>query len=437
MSWQLVLFFLLGGLVCLMGVGVPVAFAFLTVNIVGAIVVMGGFGGLQMLVLSTYDALTTFVYAPIPLFILMGAIMYHTGGVKRSLNAIDMCMGQLPGRLSLLAIGSGTLFASLSGSSMANTALLGSALVPEMHRRGYSNQLSLGPILASGSLAIMIPPSSLAVLLGSIANISIASILIGGILPGLFMAALYAAYVIGTAWLRPELAPAYELVSIPLKSKVTAVLRDVVPLGFIIFLVIGVILLGWATPTESAALGAVGTAVLAVVYRDLTWSNLRISLLEATEVTVMVFWIIGGATFFSQLLAFSGAGPGLVQFVGELAVEPIYVILACMLLFLFLGCFMEQLSILMITIPILMPIVEALGIDTLWFAILVLITLEVAAISPPFGLVLFVMKGVAPPNVTMTDIYKSVVPFIVCNIVVLAMMIMIPSLALWLPSLQG
>lgn len=437
MSWQLVLLFLLGGLVCLMSVGVPVAFAFLAVNIVGAIVVMGGFGGLQMLVLSTYDALTTFVYAPVPLFILMGAIMYHTGGVKRSLNAIDICMGQLPGRLSLLAIGSGTLFASLSGSSMANTALLGSSLVPEMHRRGYSNQLSLGPILASGSLAIMIPPSSLAVLLGSIANISIASILIGGILPGLLMATLYAAYVIGAAWLKPELAPAYDLASIPLKFKVIAILRDVVPLGFIIFLVIGVILLGWATPTESAALGAVGTAVLALVYRDLNWSNLKISLLEATEVTVMVFWIIGGAAFFSQLLAFSGAGPGLVQFVGELAVEPIYVIMACMLMFLFLGCFMEQLSMLMITIPILMPIVEALGIDTLWFGILVLITLEVAAISPPFGLVLFVMKGVAPPNVTMTDIYKSVIPFIFCNIVVLAMMIMIPSLALWLPSLQG
>ena len=436
MGWQLTLFCFLGSLAFLMGIGVPVAFAFLTVNLVGALIFMGGFGGLQMLVLSTYDALATFVFAPIPLFIFMGTVMYHSGMAKRALDAIDICMGRVPGRLSLLAISGGTLFSSLTGSSMANTALLGSSLVPEMHKRGYSNVLSLGPILASGSLAIMIPPSSLAVLLGGMANIPISSILIGGLLPGLLMASLYVIFVVGLAWLKPEHAPAYNVESVPFRSKVFAVVTNVAPLGLVVFLVIGVILLGWATPTESAALGALGSVVLALAYRDLSWVSFKASLLEATEVTVIVFWIIVGAAFFSQLLAFSGAGPGLVNFVGGLDVAPIYIIMAIMLMFLFLGCFMEQLSMLMITIPILIPLVETMGIDTLWFGILVLITLEVAAISPPFGLVLFVMKSAAPPSVEMKDIYRSVIPFIFCNIIVLALMLSFPSLALWLPNLQ-
>jgi tripartite ATP-independent transporter DctM subunit len=250
------------------------------------------------------------------------------------------------------------------------------------------------------------------------------------------MAGLYAIYVIGAATLRPSIAPAYVAFDTDLRQKLTAVATHIAPLGVIIFLVIGVILLGWATPTESAALGAAGTAVLSIAYRDLDWQNLKRSLLETTEITVVIFWIIGGAAAFSQILAISGAGPGLVRYATSFDVPTLFIIILIMLTFLFLGCIMEQLSMLMVTIPILMPVILSLGVDKLWFGILVLITLEVAAISPPFGLALFVMKGVAPAEITMGDIYKSVVPFIVCNLVVLSLMIAFPAIALWLPSLQ-
>jgi tripartite ATP-independent transporter DctM subunit len=251
------------------------------------------------------------------------------------------------------------------------------------------------------------------------------------------MATLYATYVIARCVLNPSLAPTYAVRDVALVAKVTATAIYILPLGIIVFLVVGVIILGIATPTEAAALGAVGTFLLALAYRDLSWASFKLSLMETVRVTVAVFWIIAGAAAFSQLLTFSGAGPGLIRFVAGLDVSPMLVLLAIMLLYLFLGCFMEQLAMLMVTIPIIMPLVVSLGFDTLWFGVLVLITLEVAAISPPFGLVLFVMKGIAPPHVTLGDIYRSALPYIACNIIVLAIMIMFPALALWLPSLRG
>jgi tripartite ATP-independent transporter DctM subunit len=437
LDWWVHLVLLLGGLGALMLGGVPVAFAFLIVNVVGGYFYMGGFKALPQLVLSIFDSLATFVFAPVPLFILMGALMFHSGIANRALNAFDMWLGRVPGRLSLLAVLAGTMFSSLTGSSMANTAMLGSTLVPEMQRRGYSKPMSVGPILAAGALAIMIPPSSLAVLLGSLARISIADLLIAGILPGFLMAALYAVFIIGRCSLNPEVAPAYAVESGPLLDKLVATAKYILPLGIIVFLVMGVIILGIATPTEAAALGAVGTFGLAAAYGDVTWERLRLSLIETVRVTVAVFWIIAGAAAFSQILTFSGAGPGLIGFVTGLDVSPMMILLAIMLLYLFLGCFMEQLAMLMVTIPIIMPLVNTLGFDPLWFGLLVLITLEVAAISPPFGLVLFVMKGVAPKDVTMGDIYLSAMPYIVCNLIVLAIMIAFPALALWLPGLQS
>ena len=436
-DWWVHLILLLGGLGTLMLAGVPVAFAFLIVNIVGGCVYMGGLKALPQLVLSIFDSLATFVFAPVPLFILMGSLMFHSGIANRALNAFDMWLGRVPGRLSLLAVMGGTMFSSLTGSSMANTAMLGSTLVPEMQRRGYSKAMSMGPILAAGGLAIMIPPSSLAVLLGSLARISIADLLIAGILPGILMATLYAIFIVGRCSLDPALAPAYSVEPGPLLAKLTATVKYILPLGIIVFLVVGVIILGIATPTEAAALGTVGTFALAGTYGDVTWARMRASLIETVRVTIAVFWIIAGAAAFSQILTFSGAGPGLIGFVAGLDVSPMLILLAIMLLYLFLGCFMEQLAMLMVTIPIIMPLVTTLSFDPLWFGVLVLITLEVAAISPPFGLVLFVMKGVAPKHVTMADIYRSALPYIVCNLIVLAVMIAFPSLALWLPGLRG
>lgn len=435
-DWVQNLVVLLSGLLALMAIGLPVAFAFLLLNIAGFLFFMGGLRALPQLVLSVADSASAFVFAPVPLFILMGEIMFHSGLARRSMDSLEMWIGRVPGRLSVLSVVAGTMFASLTGSGMANTAMLGSTLVPEMRRRGYGKTISMGPIMAAGSLAIMIPPSSLGVLLGSLAGISVAGILIAGILPGLLMAMLFIGYIVISCILRPEQAPAYAVEAAPLAEKLKSAATNIVPLAIIIFLVIGTILLGVATPTESAALGALGTLVLGIAYRELTWPGLARAVVSTMQVTVMIFWIIAGAAAFSQLLAFTGAGPGMVQYVLGLDISPFGIVLAMVGIYLFLGCFMEQLAIMMLTLPFMMPVVRALGFDPLWFGVLILITLEIATLTPPFGLNLFVMKGAAPPEVSMFDVYRAAMPFIVCDLIVLAVMIAAPDFALWLPRLM-
>ena len=324
----------------------------------------------------------------------------------------------------------------LTGASMGSIAMLGSVLVPEMEQRGYKKPMSLGPILGSGGLAIMIPPSSLAVLLGAIGEISVGRILIAIIIPGLVMAALYAIYIIGRCWLQPSIAPSYEVPPTPLLGKVIAGIRYVLPLGFIIFLVVGVIFLGIATPTEAAATGTLGTFILAAAFGKLNWGVVKKSIGSAFEITVMILMIITGATAFSQILAYTGASEGLTKFTIVLPLAPILIIIAMQVVLLFLGMFMSVVAIMLITLPVFVPVIIALGFDPVWFAVIYLLNMEMAATSPPFGLSLFVMKGVAPPGTTMGDIYRAALPFLYCDAIVMALIIAFPAIALWLPGLM-
>lgn len=435
MEWWGYLLFLIMGLLVFFAIGLPVAFAFLLINIIGIVLFMGGPSSLFQLILNIYASIATFVLSPVLMFILMGEILFHARMAYRAMDVFEMWMGRIPGRLSLMAIISGTLFSSLTGSAMANVAMLGSSLAPEMQSRGYSKSMSLGPILGSSGIAMMIPPSSLGVILGSLAYIPISKILIGGIVPGFMMAACYTGYVIIRCVLNPSLAPVYSSTPTPLSQKILAFLKHILPLGFIIFSVIGVILLGMATPAEAGALGALTTFIIAGIYGGLNKQVLKNAILGTFSVGVMVLIIIAGATTFSQIMSFTGAARGLVGFVKTLEVSPLFILLAMMIGLLILGCFMEQICMMMITIPIYLPLVQTLGFDTLWFGILILITLEIAATSPPFGLNLFVMKGVAPKGTTMGDIYWAGLPFIACDLVVLIITIALPGIVLWLPSL--
>jgi tripartite ATP-independent transporter DctM subunit len=424
------------GLVILLAMGMPVAFAFLLVNILCVIFFMGGLGSLGFLILSMYDSLATFVYAPIPLFILMGEIMFRSRMAYRAMDVIENILGKMPGRLSIISVISGTLFASLTGSAMANVAMLGSTLTPEMQARGYKSSMSIGPILGSSGLAIMIPPSSLGVILGSLAFIPIADILIGGIVPGLLMALGFLIYIVIRCILNPSLAPIYEKPPVSLSKKIEGTVKYILPLGLIIFSVIGLILLGIATPSESAAMGALTTAVLAGAYGSLNKEVIYRSIMGTCRISIMVLIIIAGAQAFSQLLSFTGAARGLVSAVLSQQMPPLLVVVAMMAVLLILGCFMEQVCMMMVTIPLFMPMVQALGFNPLWFGILMLITLDVAGITPPFGLNLFVMKGVAPEGTSMADIYRAGFPFIAIIIAVLVLLLLVPTIALWLPGLM-
>ncbi len=434
MDWLFALVVILGILIILMVTGMPVALCFMVVSVGGMFYYYGGENGLRYLTVAMSESVTIFTLLPLLLFVLMGEIIFQAGVFPSMMDALDKLMGRIPGRLSLMAVGGGTLLSTLTGADFASVAMLGSSLVPEMAKRGYKKPMTIGPILGSGGLAIMIPPSSLAVFLGAVALISIGGILMGIIMPGLLMASLYIMYIVIRCKIQPELAPSYDVQSSSISEKMSAFIKHVLPIGFIVFMVIGVILLGVATPSQAAATGALSCFVLAAAYKKLNWDMIKRTLGGTISISGMILLILVGATAFSQILARSGASVGFVQFILSLPLHPILVLVGMQFVVLVMGALMEQGSIIMITIPLFMPVVNNLGFDQVWFAVLMLINLTMASISPPFGLSLFVMKGVAPPDTTLKDIYLAAIPFMALEIIAMALIIAFPEIALWLPG---
>jgi len=436
MEWWVIFSLIFGGFLILMLLGVPVAIAFLLIDVIGTYFFWGGERGLRQLTLSIYNSVTNFNLLPIPLFILMGDFMFRSGMAPKMMDVLDKWIGRLPGRLSLLAVFGGAVFGALSGAATASAAMLGSLLLPEMEKRGYKHSMSIGPLIGSAGLDIMIPPSALGVVLAALARISIGHFLIAITLPGLLMAFIYAVYIIGRCYLQPHLAPLYDVAASPLSQKIKLTLLYVVPLGTVFFLAIGVIFVGVATPTEAAALGALGCLVLAVGYRKLTWKVLRESVSSVTQVTVMIFIIFTGSTAFSQILAYSGATQGLVQVTSGLGLSPLLTLMIMQIVLLIMGCIMEPLSIIMVTLPVFLPVAQTLGFDLIWFCTIMLLNMQMGNISPPFGLILFVMKAVAPPNIRMMQIYRAAYPFLLLDVIAMAIMIAFPQVVLWLPGLM-
>jgi tripartite ATP-independent transporter DctM subunit len=425
MEWYWILLLLFFGLIALMFTGLPIAFSFMTLSAVAMYLFMGEMG-IKQLIMGMYDQLCNFNFTPIPFFMIMGEVFYQSGLISRTLDSLSKLVKRVPGRLSVITLLGGGVFAALSGSAIANTAMFGSLMLPEMSKRGYSKELTTGSIMASGTLAMVIPPSTLAVLLASIAHVSVGSVLIGAILPGVLIVFLYIAYVIISCILKPSLAPTYEIEDVSFKEKVEAIIKDLLPLGFIFLLVMGLIFLGWATPTESAALGALGAYILTIAYRKFSLKLVLSTLVSSLKVTGMLLLIIAGSVGFSQILAFSGASREAVSAVLELSSSP-YVILSLMLLIaIVLGFFMEQTAIMMISLPMFMPIVHASGLHPIWFCVLFLICLQIGQLTPPVGVSLFTMKGVAPPEVTMSHIMRGAIPYVLLNILALVIIIAFP-----------
>ena len=355
MEWWVTLTFLIGGLIFFLALGLPIAFAFLLINFIGAYIFMGGLDGVSLSVQQIFTSLVSFSLAPIPLFVFMGELMLHSGMAKRTLDVFDKLIGMLPGRLSLIVITGGALFSTLSGSTIANTAMLGQIMVPEMRARGYKNPMILGPIVGVGGLAMLIPPSALAVVYASLAQISVGKVLIAGAVPGFMLAILYGLYVFGRSRLNPAIAPAYDVAHHGLAEKLLEFTKYVLPLGFIFFLVLGFIFLGIATPTEAASTGAIGSIILACFYRKFNLSVLKKSLKGTLHVSVMAFMIIAASKTYSSILAFSGSTLGLVSLINDIQMSRIVVLIGMMVILMILGTFMEQVSMMMITIPIYMP----------------------------------------------------------------------------------
>ena len=438
MTWYGAGLLMFGMIVIGIALGFPVAFAFLIANVIGVLIFMGGPAGVPQLVDNATTLLTSFVLIPVPLFLLMGELFFHTGLALRVFDAFDKLLGRLPGRLSYLTVIGGSVFSTLTGSTMANTAMLGSLLVPEMNRRGYKTYMSVGPILGTGGLAMIIPPSSLAVLLATIALIDISALLIAGLLPGLVLASLYG----GLIWLQlkldPDAAPQYDVEKTAPLEKVRLFAVNVMPMFLVIFAVVGLIIMGITTPSEAAAFGVLGVIIVAAAFRCLNWDSVQKSLLGTTKVTGMAFLILMGASTFSQILSVSGATAGLVGWATGLDLPPLGMLILMFVVVLILGTLMDSLSIMLLTAPIFFPLSKALGFDPIWFGIIMLMGLEMSLTTPPFGILLYIMLGVAPKGTTLLQVAGAAVPFLICDAILVALLIAFPMLALYLPRLaQG
>ena len=479
MEWYLALILMLGTVCLAMFVGLPVAFAFFAANVLGTFLFINGDIGLVFMPMEFNNAIN-FGLAPIALFLLMGEILLHTGVAFKAIGAIDRMISRLPGRLSIVSIVGGTVFSSLSGSTIANTAILGSVLLPDMIKRGYKPAIAMGPIMAVGGIAMLIPPSALAVLLASIAEQSVAQLLIAGIIPGILMALLFFAYVVGRCVIDPTLAPSYtpdesyldEPITLQVNfgnkniftityggaakrtvNRLLPFLIYILPLSIIFVVVVGSIFFKIAAPTEAAALGciaALGACYFFKIFNkivkitgiegaDFSLKEIWKALIETSKINVMILFIIAGSLVFSQALSNSGATDGLLQAVSDMNLNKLTIVIIMVLVLLFLGAFMDQVSMLLLTLPFFLmgtnSFQVAFDIDVIWLMVLMLITMEISLLTPPFGLLLYVMKGIAPFNVTIGQVVMSAMPFIAIEVAVLGLLIAVPEVAIWLPSM--
>ncbi|MBW1775240.1 MAG: TRAP transporter large permease subunit [Deltaproteobacteria bacterium] len=435
MVWQIELLVLGLAILFFFSTGLPVAFSFGILNIIGLYFLCGGETMLNMLSMSAYSSIVHFSFIAIPLFILMGEVLHLSGTVTLSFTAIRQWLRRLPGNLGLVTISSATLFGALSGASMASCATIGTIMLPEMKQAGYDKRLSIGAIIGGAGLAILIPPSVLMVIYAMLSQLSVGKLLIGGVGPGLLVAFCFALYVIIVAKISPHRAPMGDISPLPFWEKVKAS-KHFFAMAVIIFLVVGLIYLGVATPSEAAALGAAGAILIAALYRKLTWQVLSKAIMETVSISSMIFMILVGSLAFSKILAMTGASAELCNWVSHLETSKWIILAGMLIIILVLGFFMESASIMFIMIPIYMPIVAKLGFEPIWFSILVMMCIEVGVMSPPFGLNLFIMKGIAPDDVTMSDIYLGVIPFVLVHIMVIALVALIPPIATFLPNLM-
>jgi tripartite ATP-independent transporter DctM subunit len=437
-SWAVAAWLMLGGSMVLLFIGMPVALTFITINIVGAWLYMGGEPGLVQLARSSVSSITAFSLTPIPLFVLMGEVLFHTGLAHKVIEGIERLVSRLPGRLAVVAVVAGTVFSAISGSTIATTAMLGSLMLPVMLARGYHPTLAAGPIMAIGAVDMLIPPSALTVLLGSLSGISISKLLIGGVVPGVILSTAFVLWIVVRVTISPHLAPEdVNAVRHRGWARWSLFFGYVLPSLSIFGVVVGALAAGWATPTECAALGAFATMLLAACYRALSREAVLKALRGTAAISGMILFIILGATAFAQILSFSGASNGLVQVITGQGLSTGLVVTGMMLMLIFLGIFVDQVSMMMITLPIFMPVVQALAVDPIWFGVMFLICMQLGLLLPPHGLLLMTMRGVAPASVTMGQIFMAVVPYVAMSLALLAAVFWLPAIATWLPQRLG
>lgn len=417
--------------------GAPIYLAFLGAILIGVYFIIGP-AGFPMFANSILDTASTTSLASIPLFILMGELLFRSGTMDVLFDSIDKLVGKVKGRQYVLVVVLSAVFGALSGVAMAVAAMLGRAIMPGMQSRGYDRGIAAGLIIGGASLAPIIPPSLLAIIVGSLADVSIAKLLIAGVIPGLLIGGIFLVYVLVRIAMNSNLAPANvtgERAEVTSLEKLMAIVKTL-PFLIVIFSVMGFIMLGIATPSESAATGVVGSLITAAIYRKLSLEMIWKSLMAAITVSAMILVIMAMSKMFTQLLAFTGATSQLVNLVANLGYSPV-VMLIIMLAVPFVLCmFIDTIAVILLTIPIYQPVVTALDFDPVWFWLLFLVNITLGAITPPFGYTLFAFKAVVP-EMSISDVYRATWPFVALFILGIALIIVFPGIATWLPNLVG
>ncbi|MGI9486692.1 MAG: TRAP transporter large permease [Geminicoccaceae bacterium] len=437
MEWYVTLLAGLAILFFLFLSGAPIFLAFLSAILVGIYVIIGP-SGFPMLANSILDTSSITSLASIPLFILMGELLFRSGTMDVLFESIDKLVGRVRGRQYVLVVALSAVFGALSGVAMAVAAMLGRAIIPGMKARGYDRDIAAGLIVGGASLAPIIPPSLLAIIVGSLADVSIAKLLIAGVIPGLVIGGIFLVYVYVRIAINPSLAPANvdgERKDVTASEALWALIQSL-PFAIVIFSVMGFIMLGIATPSESAATGVLGALLTAAIYRNLSLRMIWDSLMASITVAAMILAIMAMSKMFTQLLAFTGATSQLVSLVANLGFEPMLMLLIMMAVPFLLCMFIDTIAVILLTIPIYQPVVDSLGFDPVWFWLLFLINITLGAITPPFGYTLFAFKAVVP-DMTISQVYRATWPFVLLFLAGIVLIALVPGIATWLPNLIG
>ena len=427
MSAALIGYLCLGGMLLLIALRCPIALAMAATGFVGFSLIVAFEPAVSLLESGPMETLSNYGFSPIPMFILMGVFASKARMSAELFHGARTLFGAWRGGMALAAVSSCGVFSAISGSSLATAASMARVALPEMKKNGYAPSLAAGTLAAGGTLGIMIPPSIALLLYALITEQSVGEMFIAGILPGLLGLLLYCVAIAVTVGLAPGLAQAGEPTS--LRQKLLG-LKGLIPFGGIFVLIIGGIYGGLFTPTEGAAVGAFGTLAIAVA-RSMTFRQFRESVEETIFLSTMIFFMIIGAEIFGYFLSVSRISFDLVELVAELSLPPYAILLTVLLLYMLLGCVMDSIAMLLLTVPVVFPVIEAAGFDPVWFGVVSVITVELGLITPPVGMNVFVIKSVAP-DIPIEQIFKGVLPFVLSDVVRLGLLILFPSLALGL-----
>ncbi|WP_374441393.1 TRAP transporter large permease subunit [Stella sp.] len=436
MSIELVTVAMFGGMIVLLLLGLPLAFV---TGIIAVAFGLGLFGLPSLLLVSSriYSFMNEYVLVSVPMFILMASLMERSGVARDLFKAMHVWAGGLKGGLAVQTTIAATIMAAMTGIIGGEVVLLGLVALPQMLRLGYDRKLAIGTICAGGSLGSMIPPSVVLVIYGLTVNVSIGDLFSAAVLPGLMMAGMYIAYILIRCHINPKLGPPAppEERNIPLSEKL-AMLKSIALPMLIAASVLGTIYTGIASVTEAAGMGVVGTAIAAALRRELSWPMIQDVLIQTMTACGILLWVSFGATAMIGVYNLAGGPAFIRKLMIGLPVAPIVIIFIMMAILFVLGCLMDWIGICLLTMPIFVPIVKALGYDPVWFGVLFCMNMQVSYLSPPFGPAAFYLKGVAPPDISLNEIFSALWPFIILQVIAIAVIIVFPGLALWLPGLN-